>query len=103
MIRPPIDPQARNAVEAQLEQDDGSPRFWPRMTPSLLQLRAELQAAVLYQYAVRLRDAGKPYVDLARLIAVTYGESFRPLVADPAVELRTDVRRPPLLPCPYRK
>ncbi len=97
------EPPPRNAVEALLEQHGGPPRFWPGMTPSLLQLRAGPQAAVLYQYAVRLRDAGEPHADLSRLVAVTHGDLFRPLAADPAVELRIDAHRPPLPPNPYKK
>jgi len=96
-------PPSKDATEALLERYGGPARFWPEISPGVMHYRAGPQAAVLHQHAVRLRDAGEPNADLARLAAVSHGEMFRPLAADPGAELRTDTRRPALPAVPPRK
>lgn len=98
-------PASGNAMDAILEQYGGPPRFWPGLTPSTVSIRQGPQAAILFQHAIRLRDAGQGNADLARLTELVYRSMFRPLLADPAAELRTDANRPPLprLPPPAKK
>jgi hypothetical protein len=67
-----------------------------RLTPTLMSIREGPQAAILYQYAIRMRDAGKtgPEASLGKLAEYVFGSMFRRLEADPAVDLRTDAHRP---------
>ncbi len=69
-----------------------------KLTPSLMSVRHGPQAALLYEYAIRLRDAGRtgPEATLGKMVEYVYGPMFRPLVADPAAALRTDANQPPL-------
>jgi hypothetical protein len=83
-------------MTAILEQFGGPRRFWPELTPTLMSIRQGPPAAILYQHAIRLRDAGRTDTDLGRMAEVIYGTMFRAPAADPRAELRTDAHRPDL-------
>lgn len=95
----------KNAMEAILAEWGGPEDERQKLTPKVVSVRQGPQAATLYQYAIRYRDAGQPNADLGLLADVIFGAMFRPLVADPRVELRTDANRPglPVIPAPPPK
>jgi hypothetical protein len=93
-----------DAMGAILKEWGGPEAEWARLTPQLMSIRQGPQAAILYQSAIRLRDASWAGADatLGALSGTMCGTMFRRLAADPRVELRTDAHRPdlPALPPP---
>ncbi len=92
----------KNAMEAILAEWGGPESERNKLTPSLMSVREGPQAAVLYQFAIRIRDAGRVGLDatLGKLTEYIFGPMFRRLEADTRVGLRTDDDRPdlPLIP-----
>jgi hypothetical protein len=88
----------KNAMEAILAEWGGPEGERQRLTPTLMSIREGPQAAILYQYAIRLRDAGRvgPDATLRKLTEYIFGPMFRRLESDARVELRTDDNRPDL-------
>lgn len=97
----------RNAMEAILAEWGGPETERNRLTPSLMSINHGPLVAILYQYTIRLRDAGKtgPDATLGALSGYIFGPMFHPLDTDPRTELRTDAHKPPLerLPPPAKK
>ncbi|MBN9518441.1 hypothetical protein J0H58_07970 [bacterium] len=88
----------KDAMEAILAEWGGPEGERNKLTPSLMSVREGPQAAILYQYAIRLRDAGRTGSEatLGKLTEYIFGQMFRRLEADPLVELRTDEHQPGL-------
>lgn len=93
-----------DALATILAEWGGPPAERERLTPTQVSVRHGPLAALLFQYAIRARDSGKTGADatLGAMSATLFGPMFRPLVADPAVVLRTDARLPALPPVPPR-
>jgi hypothetical protein len=88
----------KNAMDAILAEWGGPEADRHLLTPSLMSIREGPQAAILYQYAIRLRDAGQGRATLGRMTDLVCGAMFRPLAFDLGAELRTDSHRPELPP-----
>ncbi len=69
----------KNAMEAIMAEWGGPEAERTKLTPSLMSIREGPQAAILYQYAIRLRDAGQAGATLARMTELIYGQMFHPL------------------------
>jgi hypothetical protein len=88
-------PSRQPAREA-VEEEWGIPTTGPEsITPAQVSIRQGPQIGLLYQYIERARQNDDD-VTVGRLAEWVHGKMFRPLVADPRVELRTDAHRPGL-------
>lgn len=82
----------KNAMEAILAEWGGPEGERNKLTPSLMSVREGPQAAILYQYAIRLRDAGRTGSEatLGKLTEYVFGQMFHPLRVLDQVPLWTD-------------
>ncbi|MBN9517398.1 fused MFS/spermidine synthase [bacterium] len=82
----------KNAMEAILAEWGGPEGERNKLTPSLMSVREGPQAAILYQYAIRLRDAGRTGSEatLGKLAEVIFGQMYHPLRVLDQVPLWTD-------------
>src|SRR5262249_42867631 len=82
----------KNAMEAILAEWGGPESERNKLTPSLMSIREGPQAAILYQYAIRLRDAGRTGSEatLGKLTEYIFGQMFHPLRVLDQVPVWTD-------------
>lgn len=80
----------KNAMEAIMEEWGGPKEEQNKLTPTLMSIREGPQAAILYQYAIRLREAGQSGANLGRMTEVVFGQMFHPLRVLEGVPTWTD-------------